>query len=214
MASIVVAGDTSGSVTLTAPLVAGTTTLTLPTVNGTVLTTGSTTGVNASAISTGTLATARLPAGTVLQVVRQNVTTQAAYSLNGAAIQATALSASITPTSASSHIIVQMTASIQGTGAGQGLYGEIRRNGSTTLNPTAGGGTNNYPIHWMSLRTLANMGNQLSTQTWVGFDSPATTSSTSYTFWVYGVSGTPNMDLNSQGDGRGSSVIVLWEIAA
>jgi hypothetical protein len=35
MASIVVAGDTSGSVTLTAPLVAGTTTLTLPTTNGT-----------------------------------------------------------------------------------------------------------------------------------------------------------------------------------
>ena len=59
MASIVVAGDTSGSVTLTAPLVAGTTTLTLPTVNGTVLTTGSTTGVNASAISTGTLALAQ-----------------------------------------------------------------------------------------------------------------------------------------------------------
>jgi hypothetical protein len=38
MASIVVAGDTSGTVTLTAPLVAGTTTLTLPTTDGTVLT--------------------------------------------------------------------------------------------------------------------------------------------------------------------------------
>jgi len=39
MASIVVAGDTSGTVTLTAPAVSGTTTLTLPTANGTIITT-------------------------------------------------------------------------------------------------------------------------------------------------------------------------------
>jgi hypothetical protein len=37
MASIVVAGDTSGTVTLTAPATAGTTTLTLPTTSGTVV---------------------------------------------------------------------------------------------------------------------------------------------------------------------------------
>jgi hypothetical protein len=42
MASIVVAGDTSGTVTLAAPAVSGTTTLTLPTTSGTVITTGST----------------------------------------------------------------------------------------------------------------------------------------------------------------------------
>jgi hypothetical protein len=39
MASIVIAGDTSGTVTLAAPATAGTTTLTLPTTDGTVLTT-------------------------------------------------------------------------------------------------------------------------------------------------------------------------------
>jgi hypothetical protein len=38
LASIVVAGDTSGTVTLAAPAVSGTTTLTLPTTSGTVLT--------------------------------------------------------------------------------------------------------------------------------------------------------------------------------
>ena len=37
MSSIVVTGDTSGSVSLSAPAVAGTTTLTLPSVSGTVL---------------------------------------------------------------------------------------------------------------------------------------------------------------------------------
>jgi hypothetical protein len=41
MASIVVAGDTSGTVTLAAPAVAGTTTLTLPTTSGTIVTTAS-----------------------------------------------------------------------------------------------------------------------------------------------------------------------------
>ena len=40
MASLVVAGDTSGSVTITAPAVAGTTTLTLPTTTGTLVVTG------------------------------------------------------------------------------------------------------------------------------------------------------------------------------
>ncbi len=40
MASIVVSGDTSGAVTITAPAVAGTTTLTLPTTSGTIVTTG------------------------------------------------------------------------------------------------------------------------------------------------------------------------------
>lgn len=39
MASIVVAGDTSGTVTLAAPAVSGTTTLTLPTTSGTIVTT-------------------------------------------------------------------------------------------------------------------------------------------------------------------------------
>ena len=40
MASIIVSGDTSGSVTLAAPAVAGTTTLTLPTTTGTLVVTG------------------------------------------------------------------------------------------------------------------------------------------------------------------------------
>ncbi len=42
MSSVIIAGDTSGTVTLSAPAVAGTTTLTLPTTSGTVLTSVST----------------------------------------------------------------------------------------------------------------------------------------------------------------------------
>lgn len=44
MSSVVIAGDTSGTITLDAPAVAGTTTLTLPTTNGTVLTSASSLG--------------------------------------------------------------------------------------------------------------------------------------------------------------------------
>ena len=57
MSSVVIAGNTSGSVTLDAPAVAGTTVLTLPTTNGTLVTTGTTTGISGSAITTGTVAT-------------------------------------------------------------------------------------------------------------------------------------------------------------
>ena len=55
MASVVVNGDTSGSVTLSAPAVAGTVTVTLPASSGTMLTTASSTGISGSAISSGTV---------------------------------------------------------------------------------------------------------------------------------------------------------------
>jgi hypothetical protein len=55
MASVVIAGNTSGSVTLDAPAVAGTTVLTLPATSGTVVTTATSTGISGSAITTGTV---------------------------------------------------------------------------------------------------------------------------------------------------------------
>ena len=57
MASIVVAGDTSGTVTLAAPAVSGTTTLTLPTTSGTVLTSASTITPSAGTVNQAALAT-------------------------------------------------------------------------------------------------------------------------------------------------------------
>lgn len=57
MASIVVAGDTSGTVTLSAPATAGTTTLTLPTTSGTVLTSASTITPSAGTVNQAALAT-------------------------------------------------------------------------------------------------------------------------------------------------------------
>jgi hypothetical protein len=55
MSSVVISGDTSGTVTLQAPATAGSTTLTLPSTSGTVVTTATTTGISGSAITTGTV---------------------------------------------------------------------------------------------------------------------------------------------------------------
>jgi len=52
MSSVVISGDTSGSVTLSAPAVAGSTTLTLPTTSGTVITTASTAVVTQAMLGT------------------------------------------------------------------------------------------------------------------------------------------------------------------
>jgi hypothetical protein len=51
MSSVVISGNTSGTITLDAPAVAGTTTLTLPATSGTVLTTASTFGGTGPAFS-------------------------------------------------------------------------------------------------------------------------------------------------------------------
>lgn len=72
MASIVVAGDTSGSITLAAPAVAGTNTITLPTNTGTMITTAS-----SGAVTQSMLATLVTPLG-VGQTV-QNVTSSRAF---------------------------------------------------------------------------------------------------------------------------------------
>jgi hypothetical protein len=55
MSSVVISGDTSGTVTLQAPATAGSTVLTLPSTSGTVVTTATTTGISGSAITTGTV---------------------------------------------------------------------------------------------------------------------------------------------------------------
>lgn len=64
MSSVVIKGDTSGQVTLTAPAEAGTPTLTLPTTTGTVLLTENFTGSNVSLATNGYQ---KLPSGLILQ---------------------------------------------------------------------------------------------------------------------------------------------------
>jgi hypothetical protein len=93
MASLVLNGNTSGSVTISSPAVSGTTTLTLPTTTGTVLTNGTNTN---------------FPTGSILQVVQGLYTTQVLSTSSTYAD--TGLTATITPSSTSNKILVLITA--------------------------------------------------------------------------------------------------------
>ena len=129
-----------GSVTLDVPATASTYTHTFPAETGTVLTTASTLNVNASSISTGTLPKARLPTGSILQIVQtiktDTYTTGSAESWS----DITGMSASITPTSSTSKILVHMCLGrVSGTNS---VVFRILRNGSLYL---AGDAASNRP---------------------------------------------------------------------
>jgi hypothetical protein len=94
MSSVVISGNTSGTITLDAPAVAGTTTLTLPATSGTIVTTTS-----------GAITSAQLPAGSVLQVVSTDYT-GIASSTSGTPADVSGFAATITPSSASNKVLV------------------------------------------------------------------------------------------------------------
>jgi hypothetical protein len=93
MSSVIIAGNTSGTITLDAPNVAGTTTLTLPTTSGTIVTSANI-GSN-------------LPTGSVIQVVNATYATQTTSTSN--TLADTGLQAIITPSSSSNKILVMYT---------------------------------------------------------------------------------------------------------
>jgi hypothetical protein len=205
MASIGFSGDTSGLISVTAPLVAGSGVLTLPTGTDTLIgkaTTDTLTNKSIAATQlTGTIAAAALPAGSVLQVVQGTYATQ--VTTTSASFVTTGLSASITPKFATSKILV--IASVQGiqknagnaaTGAMLSLY----KNGSSLLS--------NYAqyIGYNNTSSINLPGsNSLNYQ-----DSPATTSATTYAiFFATSVSGqTVNVQVDTD-----TSTITLMEIA-
>ena len=71
MSSVVISGNTSGTITLDAPAVAGTTVLTLPATNGTIITTGSTFGGTGPAFSAYKNTTQSLSAATLTKILFQ-----------------------------------------------------------------------------------------------------------------------------------------------
>jgi hypothetical protein len=181
--SIVLQGSTSGSVTLQEPAVAGSTVLTLPAVSGTVLTTGS---------SGQSIPKAALPTGSVLQVVQSTYAVSTTISTGTAT--STGLTATITPTFSTSKILVLITDQIRTT-SGYGQFYVYRNS------------TNIYTV-WASFNYSSNSGAYSGTLATNYLDSPATTSSTSYTLYFSNVSG-----ITAQIDGTVATMTLL-EIAA
>jgi hypothetical protein len=186
MASIVVAGDTSGTVTLAAPAVSGTTTLTLPTTSGTVFT------------SASSVASSQLPVGSVLQVVNATYNTQTSSTVNSYAD--TGLTASITPSSSSNKILVIVNqVSIYKTGADTSVNIYLVRNSTNIV---------------QFGRLVSGTGDTSNVMTSTGtsyLDSPATTSSVTYKTQFN--NDTPAGTVYVQFSG-GVSTITLMEIKA
>jgi len=195
--SLILQGSTSGSVTLQEPAVAGTTVLTLPAVSGTILTTSS--------------------VGTVLQVVSIPKTDVFSMSSSGTATAITGLSASITPTSATSRILIfgQVTGSFSSTTFGWNIL--IYKNGSVITGATGDTG-NSQPRATSSM--FHNYVYASETIPFYYLDSPVTTSSTTYAIYTFQESGATfyvNRAGNvTQTDGRSANTIsniTLMEIA-
>jgi hypothetical protein len=194
MASIVVTGDTSGSITLSAPAVAGSNTLTLPANTGTIITTAS---------GSQSIPKAALPTGSVLQVVNVAYSTAASRSSNVYAD--TGLSASITPTSATSKILVMVSHNGCRKDSNNTNLQVILLRGSTQISGIdgAGGFTNSTATNDFGGISISYL------------DSPATTSSTTYKtqFRSEGNNATVYVN-NVNGSGSTNSTMTLMEIAA
>lgn len=192
--SIVLQGSTSGSVTLQEPAIAGTTVLTLPAVSGTVLTTGS---------SGQSIPKAALPTGSVLQVV--NVTYSNAASRTSNVYADTGLSASITPTSATSKILVMVSHNGCRKDSNNTNLQVILLRGSTQISGIdgAGGFTNSSATNDFGGISISYL------------DSPATTSSTTYKTQFRSEANNATVYVNNvNGSGSTNSTMTLMEIAA
>ena len=173
MSSVVISGDTSGSITLSAPAVSGSSVLTLPVATDTLAGIAATqTLTNKSIVATqltGTIAAARLPAGSVLQVIQSHITGKASTSSTSKTILAT--SASITPSSASNKIKFTLFTIIGNDGAtGNADFDIIRTVGAT--NTTMAGSDFN--------KQGTTDAYQYDAFAWSGLDTPATTSAVTY----------------------------------
>ena len=210
--------NASGTIALTSDITSGAPTdasyLTLGT-NGTltserVLTAGS----NVSFVDTGaggTLTISSANPGVILQVVQGTLTSTT--STSSSTFSSTGLTASITPSSSSNKILVTVSTCGGSNPTGAGLI--IKRNGTTDLIKGDVTGSR-ISVHSVISTYLAY---QLNGTTIQYLDSPATTSSTSYTLYFNSLDNSTAVginrsvtDTNSAAYARGASTITLQEI--
>ncbi len=150
---------------------------------------------------------ATLPTGSVLQVVQGTLVTVA--STSSSSFVTTGLSATITPTSSSSKILIFFTGLISATNISDATYLTVYRN-ATNIGTGTGSPNNTFVRQYTA---SVNTGFSASINY---LDSPATTSSTTYTLYFCG-DGSGTVYLNRIGNNQVSiqpAFITLMEIAA
>ena len=201
MASIKLQGDTSGELIISAPAVAGTNTLILP-------------------ASSGTLATtADIPAGgKILQVV--SVTKSDLFTLTSTTFtDVTGLAATITPTSASSTILIVVNMMMSAAGRYHGA--KLLRDTTVIAVGDAAGSRSRVTMACASNHDETN-GIYVAYNSNASYsDSPATTAATTYKIQVASLDTAKTIKINSSSADsdaayttRGISTITLMEIGA
>ena len=151
---------------------------------------------------TQTIPKGTLPTGSVLQVV--NVNNSTAYSSSSSTPVATGFSASITPLFSTSKVLVlsNIRTRKNSSGSSTSLMLQLYRGSTQILILTQGVGYNNG--------TAPNDGMASASY----LDSPATTSSVTYTWWLGSYANVASVSINPDGSPADTSTIVLMEIAA
>ena len=200
--------SSGGSVELNPPTTASNSSLTVPANNGTVITTAS---------SGQVIPKTALPAGTVLQVV--SVTKTDTFTTSSTTfVDITGLSASITPTSATSKILIFAQIAYSGNNATGAHFKIVGGNAANYLGQAAGSRVQTVFGGWWN----TNLTSTLISAPLNYLDSPSTASSVTYSIQTRKTPSGPNpsqinfsIDNADNSDiARGASTITLMEIAA
>ncbi len=218
MADIIVAGNTSGSITIAAPAVAGSGVLTLPTGTDTLIGKATTDTLTNKSIAasqlTGTIAAAALPAGTVLQVV-STTKTDTFTGTSSTYIDLTGMSVTITPRSASNKILVSYSVNRSASVAAQSSIQILRDSTAICIGDAAGSRTRATTAPYPS---SADAISSSITSAMTFLDSPATTSATTYKLQTRSDAATTiyinrsGGDANNSDASRSASTITVMEI--
>lgn len=200
MSQVAISGNASGTGTLTiaAPNTNSNYTLTLPQNTGTLISTAS----NGQVIPK-----AALPTGSVLQVV-STTKTNVFSSTSTTFTDITGLSVSITPTSATSTILISVTSNFACSAAGIPQSFNLVRNSTNIAQPSTAPTFNGTVTPYLNLfeNSLGWSINFL--------DSPATTSATTYKVQGKTAGGTFYVNGRGSADFASVSTITVMEIAA
>ena len=150
----------------------------------------------------GAITANNVGAGNVLQVVHANINNQT--NTRSTSYVATSITASITPSSTSSKILIATKFGITNTTTNKWCYVTVYRNNTTNLG-SGGGGVDALANYYSS------SGFQWGEASILHLDSPNTTSSTTYTVYLKAEDGTAGFAY--VGNTQGYSSIVLMEIA-